>query len=187
MLRMPNYRRHYDGTTWFFTVVTAGRRAYLTCAAERNALRDALQHCRQRYPFRIDAWVLLPDHLHAIWTMPETDTNYSRRWSIVKRIFTQRMRESTGEHSAAARQRIVSSSDADRTSCWQPRFWAHRISGDRDFAQHIDYIHINPMKHGHVARVVDWTWSSFHRYARDGLYPVDWGGTIGVTSGVGRE
>ena len=93
---MPNYRRDYSGTAWFFTVVTHSRRPLLAEASARDALRSAISDCRLRFPFRIDAWVLLPDHMHAVWTLPDSDRDYSRRWSMIKRRFTQQMIELRG-------------------------------------------------------------------------------------------
>ena len=176
---VSNYRRVYSGTTWFFTVVTYQRRPILVGAFARDAFRAAILDCRRRYPFRIDAWVLLPDHLHAIWTLPDSDRDYSRRWSMIKRGFTQRMSK------GPARER----NDHERCltdPLWQPRFWAHRLDDEADHEHHVNYVHINPLKHGFVERVVDWQWSSFHRLVREGTYPSDWGGEVVLPEFVGR-
>jgi REP-associated tyrosine transposase len=167
---MPNYRRDYSGPCWFFTVVTHCRRPLLIDSDARTAIFDAIRSCRERIPFETLAGVLLPDHLHCIWQMSETDWNYSRRWSLIKRLFTQQMRN----HGAEA-------------PFWQARFWAHRIDDPIDYANHVAYVHFNPVKHGLVARVVDWPWSTFHRYVRAGLLLPEWGGHGDLPASVGRE
>jgi REP-associated tyrosine transposase len=110
--------------------------------------------------------VVLPEHLHCIWTLPEGDSNYSIRWALIKSAFTR----STALGTAKAR-------NGERT-LWQRRFWEHTIRDDGDLERHIDYIHFNPVKHGHVARVRDWPYSSFHRYVRQNTLPLDWGGGV---------
>src|SRR5512135_1059843 len=196
---MPNYRRDYAGTGWSFTVVTAGRRLLLDRDDARSALRQAISECRSRYPFRVDAWVLMPDHLHCIWTMPEEDRDYSRRWSLIKRRFTQHMTtglggahgapyaDSGGPEVCGAHGAPYADSDEVGPPYWQARFWAHRIDDERDYAAHVDYIHFNPVKHGAVARVADWPWSTFHRYAAGGILAADWGGDVSLPPHVGRE
>jgi putative transposase len=167
---MPNYRRDYSGCLWFFTVVTHRRQHLFDKAAARKCLRESVDECRDRYPFDIPAWVLLPDHLHCIWNLPVEDRDYSRRWSLIKRRFTQRME------------------DARRCGpFWQARFWAHRIDDEKDFANHVAYIHYNPVRHGMVTCPVEWRWSTFHRYVDRGLIPADWGAGVRVPLTVGRE
>ena len=176
---MPNYRRDYSGTCWFFTVVTAGRRHLLTDDGARRALRDAVRACRARYPFTVDAWVLLPDHLHCIWTLPPEDRDYSRRWSLIKRRFSQAMcRPKRGD--------TVTATKGD-SGYWQRRFWAHRIDDQADYNAHVDYIHINPVKHGLVQQVRAWPRSTFHRFVTAGVLPADWGGEVRQPGDVGRE
>lgn len=168
---MPNYRRDYSGCTWFFTVVTKQRRQLFLDEHARTCLREAVRICRTQYPFHIDAWVVLPDHLHCVWTLPEGDRDYSRRWSIIKRRFTQLFREQCTHEQAF----------------WQARFWAHRIDGDADYRHHVDYVHINPVKHGLVNCVYAWPWSTFHRFVKAGDYPDDWGGNIDMPNDIGNE
>jgi putative transposase len=141
-----------------FTVVLKDRQPLFLDQYARSCLRDAISDCRSRYPFNIDAWVLLPDHLHCVWTLPETDRNYSRRWSIIKRRFTQRFRHYGGHG----------------PPYWQNRFWAHRIDDERDYRNHVDYVHLNPVKHALVSTAADWPWTTFHRYVASGVYPPDW-------------
>lgn len=168
---MPNYRRDYSGCAWFFTVVTRGRKPLFRAPAARLCLSRAIGECRHRFPFHIDAWVPLPDHMHAVWTLPDEERNYSRRWSVIKRRFTQMFR-GDGAHGAPY---------------WQARFWAHRIDDETDYRHHVDYVHINPLKHGLADSVVTWPWSTFHRYVAAGTYRPDWGGGIIVPPGVGAE
>ena len=133
---MPNYRRDYSGTCWFFTVVARNRNPRLVDPDSRACLAQAVRECRARFPFEIAAWVLLPDHLHCVWQLGDEDLDYSRRWGIIKRRFTQLMR-SKGAAGVA----------------WQSRFWAHRIDDGRDLDSHVAYVHYNPVKHGLVSRV----------------------------------
>lgn len=165
---MSNYRRARDGRLYFFTLATDLRRPLLTQAELRNALRLAIEQVRMRYPFRIHAWVLLPEHLHCIWELPEEDADYARRWSLIKRQTSQQLRVPA----------TVSLSRHLRRECglWQRRFWEHQIRDQYDYQRHLDYLHWNPVKHGLVSQVADWPWSSFHRLVRQGVYPADWGG-----------
>ncbi len=150
---MPNYvRSRVAGGCYFFTVVSRDRRPVLTTDGCRAALRAAILETRQRWPFTVEAWVLLPDHLHCLWTLPDGDADFSRRWSVIKRLTTQALGE----------------------SIWQPRFWEHTIRDERDARHHLDYLHGNPVKHGWVARAHDWPYSTFHRFVAQGLYAPDW-------------
>jgi putative transposase len=161
---MSNYRRAYHpGATWFFTVVTARRRPLLATANGIDALRQSVAAVRQHLPFTIDAWVVLPEHMHAIWTLPDDDADFSQRWGRIKTGFTRRC-------GLAHR-----SGHKFGSGLWQPRFWEHLIRDDADFATHMDYLHHNPVKHGWVDRVSDWPYSSFHRWVRRGVYAPDWG------------
>jgi len=168
---MPRYRRDYFGTTWFFTVVTSGRKPVFESEAARVCLRAAVKNCRIHYPFTIDAWVLLPDHIHCVWSLDETDLDFSRRWSIIKRQFTQTYRE----------QRC------HEVPYWQKRFWEHRIRNEWDYENHLNYIHLNPVKHGYVRFPRDWPWTTFHRFVKNAIYPADWSSDIEIPSNVGNE
>lgn len=163
------YRRAtVAGGSWFFTVNLADRQQdYLVRHVE--ALRVAVRQTRQRYPFEIVAMVVMPDHLHAVWTLPPGDADFSIRWAMIKSRFSRGVL--VGEHirdsRALKRERGI----------WQRRFWEHQIRDDADLQAHVDYIHYNPVKHGYVQRVADWPYSSFHRFVRQGWLPVDWAGT----------
>lgn len=168
---MPNYTRVYSpGATWFFTLVTYDRKPLLTSGHALSCLRDALERTRARYPFRIDAICVLPDHLHCLWTLPPGEKDFSRRWNMVKGLFTKRyLATAPGDERNASRRRT------GEAAVWQRRFWEHVIRDDDDYARHLDYIHYNPVKHGHVSLPLDWQWSSFHRYLRLGWYEAHWG------------
>jgi putative transposase len=157
------------GATCFFTVVLQERGSrWLTDHAP--LLRDAFRKARARYPFAIDAIVVLPDHLHAVWTLPEGDADFSARWRMIKRGFTRRLAQASLLKDSAAEKR-----GGGERSLWQRSFWEHQIRDGDDFAKHVDYIHFNPVKHGFVARAVDWPYSSIHRYVRQGVIGADWG------------
>ena len=165
---MTAYRRDKtDGATWFFTLTLADRRSRLL-VDNVDLLRAAFRYTQQRHPWQIDAIVILPDHLHAICSLPAGDANYALRWRLIKTEFSRTL----------PRTEIVSDSRQTKgeRGIWQRRYWEHRIRDDADLARHVDYIHFNPCKHGHVLRTADWQWSSFHRYVRDGLLAKDWGG-----------
>ena len=169
---MPNWRRaKVPGGVYFFTVVTDGRRPIFADADARGRLGDLLRDCRDRWPFQTLAVVLLPDHLHAIWSLPPGDEDYSRRWAWVKKEFTK------AHLAAGGRERRQSEGRRrdGRRGVWQPKFWEHTIRDEADFDAHMDYVHWNPVKHGLAAAPREWAASSFHRWVRAGVYPPDWG------------
>ena len=164
---MVHYRRNLvAGGTFFFTVTLADRRA-THLVDHVDTLRDAFRAAGGERPFEIDAIVILPDHLHAIFTLPPEDADFSGRWRRIKGYFSSALIKS-----AASLRRHANG----ELALWQRRFWEHTIRDDRDFAQHVDYIHFNPVKHRLVSRVADWPHSSFHRFVRDGILPEDWAG-----------
>ena len=155
---MSNYRRaRVPGGNYFFTLVSHDRRPVLTNENVRAALRAAVQTVREEHPFVVEAWVLLPDHLHCLWRLPEGDADYSMRWAKIKRLTRHHLGMPAGE------------------KLWQPRYWEHSIRDETDFARHADYIHWNPVKHGLVRCAADWPHSTFHRFVEAGMYPEDWG------------
>ncbi len=159
---MSNYRRvRVEGGTWFFTVVTYQRKPLFASERAVASLRAAMARIRQSRPFEIDAAVILPDHLHCIWTLPEGDADFSGRWREIKK---------------ACSRAIAPLSDVNRErKVWQRRFWEHAIRDPDDWARHVDYIHYNPVRHGLARRAADWPWSSFRRFVERGGYPPDWG------------
>ena len=159
------------GATFFFTVNTYHRQTILTHPDVRTALREAIFHVRETMPFLVEAWVLLPDHLHAIWTLPANDAAYGKRWGIIKAHVSRRC--------AHLIQGVIPRSESRisrrESVLWQRRFWEHQIRDDLDYQRHVDYIHFNPVKHGLVTQAADWSYSTFHRYVRQGVYGDDWG------------
>ena len=171
---MPEYRRiHEPGGTYFFTVVTHERRPILTCDLARSCLRTAIERERSKHPFEMFACVLLPDHLHAIWTLPRGDDTYSDRWAAIKESFTRSYLAGGGEEGTLSGSRVRHRERA----IWQRRFWEHTCRDEDDIERCMDYIHWNPRKHGLADRVRDYPFSSFHRHVRAGAYDIDWGGT----------
>jgi putative transposase len=182
---MPNYRRARDGRTYFFTAVTYNRRPFLCSEENRTILKQIIEEVRRSRPFEINAWVLLPDHLHCIWTLPEGDTDYSKRWGLIKAGFTKK---------AVVGRALPANQNPSRLQhrewfVWQRRFWEHRIRDEKDFEAHCNYIHYNPVKHGHVSAPSEWTYSTFHKFVKEGAYSMDWGSgaPVIVPDDIGNE
>jgi putative transposase len=170
---MTEYRRLREpGGTYFFTVVTYGRQPILIDPNSRSILRKVWMDVQTKHPFETVAVCLLTDHLHTIWKLPDGDTDYSMRWNEIKRHFTHEYLRKFDADIYRNESRVKRREQA----IWQRRFWEHTFFDQDDLNAHIDYIHINPIKHGLVKRVADWPWSSFHRYVKMGVYPVVWGG-----------
>ncbi|MBU2359913.1 MAG: transposase [Alphaproteobacteria bacterium] len=177
---MSRFRRaRVAGGCYFFTVIAERRQPILANHDMRLALREAITQVRQVLPFRIDGWVLLPDHLHTIWTLPEGDADFSNRWRLIKRHVTRTCGSKYFRPDFLTQRR----SSKQCGTLWQHRFWEHLIRDDQDFRQHMDYLHANPVKHGLVGSIADWPWSSFHRWVERGVYPADWAGTSGKADG----
>lgn len=169
------YRRaQAPGGTFFFTVALADRNSDLL-VSHIDALRTATGNVRARHPFEIVAMVVLPDHIHAVWQLPESDGDYAKRWSLIKAGFSRALpkQEPINPSRLSKRERGI----------WQRRYWEHQIRDERDLQTHVDYIHHNPVKHGYVSKAVDWPHSSLHRYIRLGWLTADWG--IGHEPGEG--
>jgi putative transposase len=160
------YRRARTlGGTYFFTVNLANRASSLL-TKRIDVLRESVRRVKQHYPFHILAWVVLPDHMHAIWSMPEQDSDYSTRWRLIKQRFSRSIEP----------QEMIRSSRRQKNEreIWQRRFWEHEIRNERDLQNHVDYVHINPVKHGHVRVASEWPYSSIHSYIRQGIITTDW-------------
>ena len=172
---MPEYRRwRVEGGVYFLTIVAHERRAILTGEHARGYLRAAFAEARLRRPFEQLGIVLLPEHIHVIWRLPAGDDNYSLRISAIKQSFTRSWLQRGGREGAATPSR----SRQRYRGVFQKRFLEHTIRDFADFKRHLDYIHINPVKHGHVSLPREWPWSSFHRYVHTGWYEADWCGSV---------
>jgi putative transposase len=158
-------RTDVAGGTYFFTVNLDDRSSCLL-VEHIDDLRAAVSTVKQRHPFEIVAWVVLPEHMHAIWTLPDGDRDFSTRRSLIKSGFSR----------AIANGEVVSASRAGKRErgIWQRRFWEHWIRNEIDLQRHVDYVHINPVKHGHATRAADWPHSSIHRYIDRGWLAADW-------------
>ena len=163
---MADYRRNrVPGGTYFFTVNLLDRRSHLL-VEHIDLLREAVRAVKRRRPFHFDAWVVLPEHLRAVWTLPEGDADYSGRWRSIKIAFAKGLPNTE-------RRSAVRLAKGER-GIWQRRFWEHTIRDDADYAAHIDYVHVNPLKHALVERVAEWPYSTFHRAVARGVYDADW-------------
>ena len=164
---MPNYRRAWRlGGNWFFTVNLLERHGNDRLIRHIDLLRQAVRVVKRTHPFRIHAWVVLPDHLHCVIELPEGDSDFALRWRLIKLLFSRALPK-TERLSAVCQRR-------GERGIWQRRYCEHLIRDERDFAEHVDYVHINPLKHGLVRAVRDWPYSTFHRLVATGVYPVDW-------------
>lgn len=166
---MPNYRRAWHpGGTYFFTVNLLQRHGNDMLVRHIDDLRAAVGTTRRKNPFEIHGWVVLPDHLHCVISLPPGDADFATRWRLIKLLFSRAI--------PADEWRNPSRQQRGERGIWQRRYWEHLIRDEADFASHMDYVHINPLKHGLVTRVRDWPYSTFHRLVGDGVYPVDWAG-----------
>ena len=166
------------GASYFFTLTLAERRGNDLLIRHIDALRQAFVAVRDRHPFTIEAIVILPDHLHTLWRLPEDDGDYALRWRLIKARFSRELPED--EHRSPSR-----ASKGER-GIWQRRYWEHQIRDDDDWARHVDYIHYNPVKHGLVTRPGDWPHSSLHRFVREGRLPADWGAGSSIDGEFGE-
>jgi putative transposase len=172
---MSRYRRaKIDGGLFFFTLTLADRSSNLL-VRQIERLRRAYKTTQRRLPFETIAICILPDHLHAVWSLPDGDVDFSARWSLFKSDFSRGL--------SAAQSRSASKIKKREKGIWQRRYWEHAIRSESDLERHVDYVHYNPVKHGLVSRVVDWPHSSFHHYVERGLLPADWGGVMMDTDG----
>ena len=175
---MPDYHRAWHpGGTYFFTVNLLQRRGNDLLTPHIDLLRQAVHLVRQRRPFHIHGWVVLPEHLHCVIELPPEDADFATRWRLIKMGFSKAM--SRVENRSAVRIR------RGERGIWQRRYWEHLIRDEADFRAHMDYVHINPVKHGLVNRVADWPYSTFHHLVAEGVYPLDWAGGAEVKLGYG--
>ncbi|MGQ0591444.1 MAG: REP-associated tyrosine transposase [Gammaproteobacteria bacterium] len=171
---MRTYQRaRMAGGCYFFTVNLALRRDNHLLLRHIADLRRAFRVTRRDHPFSIEAIVVLPDHLHCLWQLPPGDDDFPTRWRLIKARFSRCVE--SGESVSRRRER------KGERGLWQRRYWEHLIRDDEDHRRHMDYIHFNPVKHGHVRSVNDWPYSSFHRCVMQGVYPADWAAPKEVT------
>jgi putative transposase len=166
---MPDYRRTWSPAgTYFFTVNLLQRRGNDLLTRHVDVLREVVRGVRQRHPFMIHGWVVLPDHLHCVMELPPNDADFANRWRLIKMEFSKALPRT--ERLSAVRVR------RGERGIWQRRYWEHLIRDDADFRAHVDYVHFNPVKHGLVRCVAQWPYSTFHRLVAQGMYPPDWAG-----------
>jgi len=164
---MTNYRRNrVEGGAYFFTVAIAQRHLDLL-VQHIELLKTALRDEKKFAPFVNLGFVVLPDHLHAVWRLPGGDTDYSNRWRRIKSRFSRAL-----PHGEPVSDSRIAKSER---GIWQRRFWEHTIRDEEDLRRHLDYVHYNPVKHGLVSRAADWPHSTFHEYVAQGIYSLDWG------------
>ena len=165
---MTDYRRLYiEGGTYFFTVITNERRPIFRKEENIDNLRAIFRTVMKKRPFKIEAIVILPDHIHCIWTLPKGDNDYSVRWKEIKYRFSLNYKGSFPTSESMKKKR--------EKGLWQRRFWEHLIRNQEDLNRHIDYIHYNPVKHELTQKVIEWPYSSFRQYLEEGIYDRDWG------------
>jgi len=181
---VSDYRRyHVPGATYFFTLVTHEHQPILTTELGRKCLHEAFAKVRRRYPFDLFAIVLLPDHLHCVWTLPPGDARYPLRWKRIKEDFTERYLAGGGTEGTVS----LSRRKQGERGIWQRRYWEHTVRDEDDLARCVDYVHWNPVKHGLVAAVCNYEWSSFTRFVAAGDYPIDWGSASAAEDFPGAE
>jgi putative transposase len=161
------YRRIWQtGGKYFFTVNLLARRNNNLLTQHIESLRESVRDAKRRFPFHIHAWVVLPDHLHCVIELPTGDADFAKRWRLIKTSFSKSLPNT--EYRSAVRVA------RGERGIWQRRYWEHLIRDEADFRAHVDYVHVNPLKHGLVCSVGDWPYSTFHRYVEQGIYPSDW-------------
>ena len=164
------YRRAFiPGGSFFFTLVTEKRRPLFASAEAVAVLREAFRTVRSTRPFELDAIVVLPDHLHCIWTLPPGDVDFATRWRLIKTWFTKHCDSALRPAPSGVQMR------RQEQALWQHRYWEHMLRDERDFERHVEYIHYNPVKHDYVVSPLEWPHSSFRRYVEAGLYDAGWG------------
>ncbi|ALZ86914.1 MAG TPA: transposase [Pseudomonas sp.] len=176
---MLDYRRSRAAGGIFFFTLNLNDRSATLLVDHIGSLRQAMREVKVRHPFDILAMVVLPDHLHALWRLPDDDGDYPLRWSLIKAGFSRQLPplETVNLSRRLKRERGV----------WQRRYWEHQVRDEQDLQRHLDYIHFNPVKHGHARRAVEWPYSSIHRYVRAGVLPADWAGQRDEDWAVGER
>ena len=167
---MPEYRRIWvPGGTYFFTVNLLERQSNNLLVRNIGLLREVVRKVRSNHQFEIRGWVVLPDHIHCIMSLPNGDSDFALRWRLIKSGFSKQL----PKNERLSKSRIK----RGERGIWQRRYWEHMIRDQSDFNAHMDYIHINPVKHGFVSQVRDWPYSTFHKLVEQGVYNLDWAGS----------
>ncbi|WP_095588653.1 REP-associated tyrosine transposase [Actibacterium ureilyticum] len=182
---MSNYlRARATGACYFFTVKLA-RPGDDLLLRHIDLLRAAYRATVSERPIRCDAFVVLPDHLHAIWTLPPGDEDFSTRWGALKARFTRAVKSHgrVGLHPTGPSALVGCNPTLPRSrskiekgdgGIWQRRFWEHMIRDEADYTAHLAYCWRNPVKHGLAKRASAWPYSSIHRDIRLGLVGSEW-------------
>jgi len=154
-----NFRRYYiPGSAVFITQVVQDRKPVFCKAKTVLLLREIFQNVQEFHPFKLLAYIFLPDHFHTI-IQPTGESNFSSIMHSLKPNFTKEYKK------------ILGLSSSESMNFWQKRFWDHVIRDDRDFENHLHYIHYNPVKHSLVKDPRDWKDSSYLEWETRGLYP----------------
>ena len=173
---MRNYiRAKSKGGCYFFTLNLAERKNNTLLITHIDLLREAFRITKQNHPFKIEACVILPEHLHCIWTLPNEDNDFSNRWRLIKSHFSRNL--PPNERISNSRKR------KNERGIWQRRFWEHLIRDENDYQRHLNYIHYNPVKHGYVQSPIDWQYSSFHLWVKYEMYPKHWAANLDMDLG----
>ena len=168
---MSEYRRVWvPGGTYFFTVNLLARKKNDLLIRNIELLREVVRRVKRKHPFIIHGWVVLPNHFHCIINLPEGDSDFALRIRLIKSGFSKQL----PKNERLSESRIK----RGERGIWQRRYWEHMIRDQSDFSAHMDYIHINPVKHGLVNQVKDWPYSTFHKSVEDGIYDEDWAGSM---------
>ena len=166
-----DYRRvWHKGGTYFFTVNLLQRSDNNLLIEHIDILRNAVRKVKISHPFIIHAWVVLPEHMHCIIELPTHDDDFATRWRLIKSSFSKALPITEYRSDVRLKRR--------ERGIWQRRYWEHLIKNETDYQSHMDYVHINPLKHGLVKQIKDWPYSTFHRLVKEGIYPMDWGGRM---------
>ena len=173
-----DYRRAWHkGGTYFFTVSCLQRKNNDCLVRNIDLLREVVAKVKKSHSFTIHAWVVLPEHMHCVIELPDGDDDFSTRWMLIKMLFSK----GVPKHERRSATRV----ERRERGIWQRRYWEHLIRDERDYQAHVDYVHINPVKHGLVKSVKDWPYSTFHKMVEQGVYAQDWGG--GMERGLSYE
>ena len=154
---MSNYHRMWvPGGTYFFTINLLQRNKNNLLVRHIRLLRECVEKEKVRRPFKVIAWVILPEHMHWLWKLPENDCDFATRWRRIKTDFCLGIPKTE----CLSKVRV----ERSERGVWQRRYWEHLIRDEQDLLAHIEYIHRNPVKHGYVENTSDWPHSSFHHY-----------------------